>query len=103
MPSGVKKMAADDNPTPAHAMVIFSRGHLPLGARVLTCWLPQYSRTWAASLKTVLSVFHQALWVSIVLGGLVGGLNGGNTALARGDHRSLVQPHRGKNAPTPGV
>lgn len=87
MPSRVEKMAADDNATPAHAMVTFSRGYLPLCARVLASGLPRYSRTWSVSLKTVLSVFHQPLWISIVLGGLAGGLNCGNRVLIRGRPR----------------
>lgn len=64
--------------------------------------LPRYSRTWSVSLKTVLSVFHHPLWISIVLGGLVGGLNCGNRVLIRGDPGSLVQLPWGKKPPIPG-
>lgn len=50
----------DSGPTPASAMVTFSSGYFCVHP-VLAFWLPQYSRTWSVSLKTVLSVFHQLL------------------------------------------
>ena len=63
---------------------------------------PGFLRTWSVSLKTVLSVFPQPLWIHMVVNNLLEGLSCRNDVVIKEDHRSPVQLPWGKNSPFPG-